>query len=130
MANFLVLGAPSETFTAKVITTNIAKGDAVKFAAGGVTPAGDGDTVDGFAITTATVGNYVTCVRGAMSVIGRAAAAVDFNVGDQVYIAAATQTLDTGSVGNKSVGVVVGDDPASAGWVEFRFDPLATFTHA
>ena len=128
MAKFSVRGPASETFKAKAIAA-VAKGDPLKFTTGGVTVAGDGDTVDAFASAAASINTYVTCVRGDFSVIGTAFTGVNFAIGDQVYLTAAG-TLDAGTTGNKSMGVVIGDDPEQSGYVEFRFDPLATFEHA
>lgn len=128
MANFRVAQGAPESFTAKAVAA-VNKGDAFKFVAGGVQAASDGETVDGFVVADASINTYAKCVRGAMKVIGRAATGVNFATGDKVYLAAG-QALDTGSAGNKAVGTVVGDDPESAGWVEFDFDPEATFQHA
>lgn len=128
MADFRVIGHAGETHTAKALAT-IAVGDALKYGANGVTPAGDGDQVDGFAATAGSTGSYVTVLRGSMRVIGSAATGVNFAVGDQVYLDASGK-LDTGSIGNVSLGTVVGTDPETAGFVEFLFDPLASFTQS
>lgn len=128
MADFRVDGGLSEIFSAKAVL-GYSKGNALKFAAGGVTPAGDGDTVDGIALETVTINNFGNVARGPIKVTGRAAAAVNFSVGDDVYLDAAG-ALDTGTAGDVSMGKVIGDDPEVAGWVQFKYDHLGSFTHA
>ncbi len=129
MPNFRLIDAPTEVFYAKALAT-IAVGDALKFGSGGVDVAGDGNTVDAFALSGGSSGTYVKCGRGVMQVVGLADTGVNFAAGDQVYLAAG-QKLDAGSATNKSLGTCIpGEDPATAGLVVFTFDPYASFTHA
>ena len=129
MAKFKLIEQAPEIFTARVITAAVEKGDPLKFAAGGVEEAGDGDRVDAFATQAGGVGDYIACARGSMRVVGMAATGVDFNVGDDVYLDA-SQHLDSGSTGDVAVGEVIAHDPETGGLVEIRFDPEGSTVHA
>lgn len=129
MAKFRYLEAFPEQLTAKVVGTTIVAGDPLKFVAGGVSVAGDGETVNAWAIEGGAAGVYIKCGRGQVRMIGKAAAATNFAIGDKVYLAA-SQELDAGSVNNKAVGEVVTSDPDSGSWVEILYDPNELTTHA
>lgn len=95
----------------------INEGEAVKLSSNAIVKAGDGETVIG--ITAASAASGAQCSVYVMGEFeGTAASGVNFAPGDVVYMAA-SQELDTGSMGNKGVGAVVGTDPSTAGKVRF-----------
>ena len=129
MAKFKLQTRASEIFSAPVVSADVEKGDPLKFGAGGVQIAGDGERVDAFALAAASVGSYVQCARGPLDVVGIAASGVDFDIGADVYLDA-SQHLDTGTTGDTAVGQVTNFDPETGGLVQVRFDPYGQTTHA
>lgn len=107
----------------------IAAGDIVKLDTNGVSVAGDGETAWGIAISDGVAGDIKAIWRGSGTFEADAAAGVNFANGDRAYLAAAGE-VDTGSATNVSCGVVVDNDPATAGKVIIDFDPWGTFAHA
>lgn len=83
----------------------------------GVLSAGNGANLYGIARTTALAGKTleVEIPRGDIYEV-TAATAVDFDMGDDVYLASAT-TVDAGSTSDIAIGKVVDKNPASAGKV-------------
>jgi len=95
-------------------------GEAVKLGTNGVVVAGDGDTVYGFAASTAATGDTIAIYRsGRFS--GTAATGFDPDMGDIIALAA-NHEVDGGSPGNVPLGVVIETDPASGGTVVFEFN--------
>lgn len=104
----------------------ITQGNPVKLGTNGVDAAGDGDTMFGIAMESGAIGDSISIWRGDGQFSAKAASGVNFAMQDRVYLAASNE-VDAGSTGNKSIGVVVDNDPATAGTVIIDFDPWGTF---
>lgn len=115
------------TFESVVITAAVTAGMALKSATGGVSAAGDGEKVVGFAAADAAVGAPISCWGLAGGIFaGIVANTVDLAL-EQKVVMNATQELDAGTVTNPVVGRVVSFNPAAGDGAtieaEFRFDP-------
>lgn len=111
------------------LTGTVAAGDPVTLGTNGVAKSTNGQTVFGFAAAAGVSGDIIAIYRGNGTYRGTADTGVDFANGDRVYIETNT-TLSAGAATERSLGVVVDSDPASAGTVDFDFDPWGTFAHA
>lgn len=127
LPNFAILtGGRSVKMTC---LATITQGNPVKLGTNGVDAAGDGATMFGIALESGATGDQISVWRGPGQFTAKAASGVNFAMGDQVYLAASNE-VDAGSATNKSIGVVVDNDPATAGTVTIDFDPWGTFAHA
>lgn len=110
----------------------ILEGEAVAVVSNALEVAADGETVIGIAAASAASGaNLAIYIEGEFEGTG-ASSNSDFNVGDAVYMAA-SQKLDTGSMGNKAMGICL-NNPAANGATVTRFwltsSLSASLTHA
>lgn len=96
----------------------------VKLASNAVSPAGDGETLWGVAVTEAASGDLVPVIVDNAVFQVQAASGVDLAPGAVVYLAASYE-VDAGASGDVSAGVVVDRDPTRAGLVNILITPAA-----
>lgn len=118
-------------FTGTAGTGGATSGEMVMWSSGTIVAATDGSAICGIALNTASAGETVTVIDAPAVVRLTAASGVNFAPGDKAYVATST-TLDAGSTGNKSAGIIVNTDPASGGVLELSLttEQSGQFTHA
>lgn len=104
------------------VAADVTKDTAVKLGTNGVIPAGDGDDFLGIAMSSESAGGYVLVAYESRIWKVDLAAAYNPDNGDQVALAS-SGTVDAGTAGDSSAGVIAEDDPATGGIAKILLTP-------